>query len=266
MSQNGSSERDAEFGSSQRAASETRVFLCDDGDAVAETAAEAFVEHLAEVLAQKAEAHVVLTGGTVGIKTLAAIAVAEGLADVDFSRIHFWWGDERFVAADSADRNENQAREALLSKIQLDEAKVHAFAAAEAGLSLDEAAAAFAALVAEHSAVDEIVPEFDVVFLGMGPDGHIASLFPGKTLPDDGVAIIAEHDSPKPPQARLSFTYEALNSAHQVWFVVSGADKAEAVEVAFGDNPSALPVGRVAGRDATLWFIDEAAAASLLED
>ncbi len=251
---------------SDNAASETRVFLCDDGDTVAETAAEAFVEHLTEVLEQKAEAHVVLTGGTVGIKTLAAIAEADGVEDLDFTRIHFWWGDERFVAADSADRNENQAREALLSKINLDVGKVHAFAAADAGISLDQAAAAFAELVAEHAAVDEIVPEFDVVFLGMGPDGHIASLFPGKAQPAAGVAIIAEHDSPKPPPARLSFTYEALNSAHQVWFVVSGADKANAVEVAFGDNPASLPVGRVAGRDATLWFIDEAAAASLLAE
>jgi 6-phosphogluconolactonase len=248
------------------AASETRVFLCDDGDAVAATAAEAFVEHLTEVLAQKAEAHVVLTGGTVGIKTLAAIAVADGVQDVDFERIHFWWGDERFVAADSADRNQNQANDALLTKIKLDPAKVHGFASTDSGLSLDEAAAEFAAHVAEFAAVDEIVPEFDVVFLGMGPDGHIASLFPGKPAPKAGVAIIAEHDSPKPPPARLSFTYEALNSAHQVWFVVSGADKAEPVGVAFGDDPSSLPVGRVAGRDATLWFIDEAAAQSILPE
>jgi len=246
--------------------SETRVFLCDNGQAVADTAAEAFVEHLTEVLEQKAEAHVVLTGGTVGIKTLASIAVAEGVEQLDFTRIHFWWGDERYVAADSADRNENQAREALLSKVTLDPAKVHGFASTDSGLSLDEAAAQFAAHVAEFAAVDEIVPEFDVVFLGMGPDGHIASLFPGKPAPKAGVAIIAEHDSPKPPPARLSFTYEALNSAHQVWLVVSGADKAEPVGVAFGEDPTALPVGRVAGRDATLWFIDEAAAASLLEE
>ena len=246
--------------------SETQVLLCDDADAVAETAAEAFVEHIAEVLEHKAEAHVVLTGGTVGIKTLAAIAESANVAAIDFTRVHFWWGDERFVAADSADRNENQAREALLSRISLDEAKVHAFAAADSGLSLAEAAATFAAHVAKFAAVDEIAPDFDVVFLGIGPDGHIASLFPGKAEPSDGVAIIAEHDSPKPPSARLSFTFEALSSAHQVWFVVAGADKAEAVEVAFGDDAHRLPVGRVEGRDATIWFVDEAAGASLLED
>jgi len=246
--------------------SETQVLLCDDAEAVAETAAETFIEHIAEVLEQKAQAHVVLTGGTVGIKTLVAIAESKNVCDVDFSRVHFWWGDERFVQADSADRNELQARDALLSKISIDEAKVHAFGASDNEAGLDAAAASFATQVAEFAAVDEIVPEFDVVFLGIGPDGHVASLFPGKPAPKAGVAIIAEPDSPKPPSARLSFSYEALNSAHQVWFLVAGADKANAIEVAFGDEPESLPVGRVEGRDLTLWFIDEAAGAALLQD
>ncbi len=246
--------------------SEIQVLLCDDAAAVAETAAEAFIEHIVEVLEQKSEAHVVLTGGTVGIKTLAAIAASANVNEVDFTRIHFWWGDERFVAADSADRNELQARDALLSKIKIDETKVHAFGASDSGLTLDAAATSFAEHVAGLAAIEEIVPEFDVVFLGIGPDGHIASLFPGKAEPVSGVAVIAEPDSPKPPPARLSFTYEALSSAHQVWFVVAGADKADAVSVAFGEDSRSLPVGRVEGRDATLWFIDEAAGAVLVED
>jgi 6-phosphogluconolactonase len=246
--------------------SDIQVLLCDDADAVAETAAESFIEHITEVLEQKSEAHVVLTGGTVGIKTLAAIAASARISEVEFNRVHFWWGDERFVAADSAERNELQAREALLSKINIDESKLHAFGASDAGLSLAEACAVFSREVAEHAAIDEIVPEFDVVFLGIGPDGHIASLFPGKAKPAPGVAVIAEPDSPKPPSARLSFSYEALNSAHQVWFLVAGADKAQAVSVAFGEEPESLPVGRVEGRDVTLWFIDEAAGAALLDD
>jgi 6-phosphogluconolactonase len=93
----------------------------------------------------------------------------------------------------------------------------------------------------------------------MGPDGHIASLFPGKPEPTAGVWVIAESDSPKPPAQRLSFTYEALNSADEVWFVVSGADKQDAVAVAMGDNPTELPVGRVHGITLTQWFIDSTA-------
>ena len=244
---------------------DTQVLLCDDAAAVAETAAEMFIEHLTKVLEQKAEAHVVLTGGTVGIKTLVAIAENAQVSEIDFTRVHFWWGDERFVASDNSDRNELQAREALLSKISLNETKVHAFPSSELGMNLDQAAASFAAQVAEHAAIDEIVPDFDVVFLGIGPDGHVASLFPDKVEPAEGEAVFAEPDSPKPPSQRLSFSYEALNSAHQVWFVVAGADKAAAVAVAFGEHPELLPVGRVEGRDATLWFIDDAAAAQAFE-
>lgn len=244
---------------------DTQVLLCDDAQAVAQTAADMFIEHLVNVLEQKPEAHVVLTGGTVGIKTLAAIANHVSVGEVDFKQVHFWWGDERFVEAGSPDRNELQAREVLLSKIVLDESKVHAFPASDEGLNLKEAALRFNDVVESFAAVDEIVPEFDVVFLGIGPDGHVASLFPGKAEPSEGVAVIAESNSPKPPSERLSFSFEALNSAHQVWFVVAGADKADAVAVAFGEAPESLPVGRVEGRDATLWFIDEAAGAQVFE-
>jgi 6-phosphogluconolactonase len=93
----------------------------------------------------------------------------------------------------------------------------------------------------------------------MGPDGHVASLFPGKPEPQSGVLVMAEHDSPKPPPQRLSFTYEALNSANEVWFVVAGADKQDAVSVAMGDSPQNLPVGRVHGKVLTQWFIDSTA-------
>jgi 6-phosphogluconolactonase len=100
-------------------------------------------------------------------------------------------------------------------------------------------------------------------FMGMGPDGHIASLFPGKLTPESGIDVIAEHDSPKPPPQRLSLTYEAINRIDEIWFTVAGADKADAVAVAFSANPDALPVGRVHGAKRNVWFIDEAASAKI---
>ncbi|CAB4636144.1 unannotated protein [freshwater metagenome] len=224
-----------------------------DGQSVARNAAEAFFVKMDEVLAAKPEAHVAITGGTVGIATLAEIALNERAASFDFNRINFWWGDERFVASDSADRNSVQAHNALFSKIQIDSAKLHQFPSADNGLTLDEAAAQFAAYV------EDVRPHFDLVFLGMGPDGHINSLFPGKPTPAPGVQIIAEHDSPKPPPQRLSFTYEAMNAADEIWFTVAGADKADAVNVAFGDDPTSLPVGRVHGKIKTVWFVDQTA-------
>ena len=227
-----------------------------DGQSVARNAAEAFFVKMDEVLTSKPEAHVAITGGTVGIATLAEIAANERAATFDFNRINFWWGDERFVAADSGDRNAVQARNALFSKIQIDPSKLHEFPSADNGLTLDAAAEQFSTYVAE------IRPHFDLVFLGMGPDGHINSLFPGKPTPAPGVQIIAEHDSPKPPPQRLSFTYDAMNAADEIWFTVAGADKADAVSVAFGDDPTSLPVGRVHGKMKTVWFVDQTAGAT----
>ena len=224
-----------------------------DGASVARNAAKAFFEKMDEVLAEKAEAHVAITGGTVGIATLAEIAANPRAASFDFNRINFWWGDERFVPAADGDRNALQAHNALFSKITIDSSKLHPFPSADNGLNLDEAAAQFAKYVAS------VKPHFDLVFLGMGPDGHINSLFPGKPTPAAGVQIVAEHDSPKPPPQRLTFTYEAMNAADEIWFTVAGADKADAVNVAFGDDPTSLPVGRVHGVKRTVWFVDQTA-------
>lgn len=227
-----------------------------DGASVAKNAAEAFFEKMDLVLGSKPKAHVAITGGTVGIATLAEIALHPRAKDFDFNKIDFWWGDERFVASDSADRNAVQAHTALFSKIKIDAENLHVFPSSDNGLSLDDAAEIFAA----H--VDAVKPNFDLVFLGMGPDGHINSLFPGKPMPAAGVQIIAEHDSPKPPPQRLSFTYDAMNSADEIWFTVAGADKADAVNVAFGDDPKSLPVGRVQGVSKTVWFVDQTAGAT----
>ena len=220
---------------------------------VASAAADAFYKKLDEILATKPQAHVVLTGGTVGIATLAAIGDHELAKATNFSRVNFWWGDERFVASESPDRNSGQARAALLKKIAVDESKIHEFPSADEGLTLDAAARLFA----EHFSA--VAPQFDLVFMGMGPDGHICSLFPGKPTPPVGVSVIAEHNSPKPPPERLSFTYEAINTADEIWFLVAGSDKQEAVSVAFGDEPESLPVGRVHGKLKTVWFVDDGA-------
>jgi 6-phosphogluconolactonase len=168
---------------------------------------------------------------------------------MDWAKVHVWWGDERFVERNSGDRNELQARNALLDHIDIPAENLHAFPASNEGLSLDEAAGEFRK---EVSGVN-----FDILLLGIGPDGHVASLFPGKEASGD--LVVAEHDSPKPPPMRLSLSYEAINSAREVWFTVAGADKQNAVATAFGENPEQLPVGRVRGRERTVWFVDATA-------
>jgi 6-phosphogluconolactonase len=216
-----------------------------DAEETATGAAKALATKIGELAATQDRVDVVVTGGTVGILTLAKLRDES----VDYAKVHIWWGDERFVAKDSPDRNELQARNALLDHIEIARANLHPFPASDEGLSLDAAAAEFDR---EVTGV-----QFDVLLLGIGPDGHIASLFPGKNA--EGHLIVAEHDSPKPPPQRLSFSYELINSAKEVWFTVAGSDKQDAVAVAFGDEPAALPVGRVGGTEKTVWFVDSSA-------
>ena len=225
-----------------------------DAESLAKAAAEAFVTKLADLTAEKSVVNVMLTGGTIGIATLSAIAEREDAHLLDWSKVHIWWGDERFVAADSVDRNAVQARKAMLDRLPVTEANIHEFAANDGLISLDDAASLFAAELAS------LKPQFDLAFVGMGPDGHICSLFPGKAMPPAGELVIAEHDSPKPPPQRLSFTYEAMNSVDELWFVVAGADKSPAVATVFGDEPESLPAGRVRGVKKTIWFVDQTAA------
>lgn len=222
-----------------------------DAKELAATAANDFVVKLGELLSSKPEVHVQITGGTIGIATLAAIADIPDAHLLDWSRVHVWWGDERFVAADSADRNAVQAKNALFKKLPT--TNLHEFPAADQGLNLHEAANFFTAEVAA------IKPHFDVALVGMGPDGHICSLFPGKPDLASGLQVMAEADSPKPPPERMSFTYEAMNQVDEIWFVVAGADKQDAVSVAFGDDPQSLPVGRIRGAKKTVWYVDQAA-------
>ena len=226
-------------------------------DQTAIAAANAAIERIVEVLQTRDEIHIGVTGGTVGIKTLAVWNLHPRRDEIDYSRVHFWWGDERFVASDSPERNFNQAWDALLKNIEVPRQNLHEFPAADENLTLDEAAVIFA----QHWA--DVNPEIDFAFMGMGPDGHIASLFPGKQPPTAGVSVIAEHDSPKPPPQRLSLTYEAINGIREIWFTVAGADKAEAVSVAFSSQPQRLPVGQVFGAERNVWFIDSAAAAGI---
>jgi 6-phosphogluconolactonase len=121
-------------------------------------------------------------------------------------------------------------------------------------------AAAYAAELREHGSGD-----FDVVMLGIGPDGHIASLFPGFPQLDvtDRIAV-GVTGSPKPPPERISLTFPALNRAHSVWFLVSGDGKAGAVAQALGGaDPHDIPAAGVTGHDETIWFLDRAAASHL---
>jgi 6-phosphogluconolactonase len=235
------------------------VLRFSDAKSVAQGTAKSALELIATLQRTQETVHLMVTGGTVGILTLAEMLELANTSAVDFKRIDWWWGDERFVESTSPDRNENQARDALLNHIEIDEARVHSFASSDNGLTLAQAVQQFEIEISKVTGSAKVLPKFDLVFLGMGPDGHIASLFPGKPAIEPGVLVLAEADSPKPPPERLTFSYEALNQADRIWFTIAGADKANAVASAFSDDKISLPVDRVEGRLSTIWFVDEAA-------
>lgn len=223
---------------------------------------EIFEETVKDLLLQQENVHVVLTGGTVGIALLENIDPTHKL---DWKRIHLWWGDERFVPAGHPDRNEGQATAALIHRLPIPAENVHRMPASDAGLTLDEAVDAYDDELAQFWPE---LPEFDITFLGVGPDAHIASLFPGlEGIEVDDRAVIAVRNSPKPPAERISLTLPALNNTKNVWVVASGADKADAIYAAFtSESASEAPVSAVEGTEETVFFTDEAAASRLIDE
>jgi len=244
------------------------VLVHRDPDVLAQAVAARLVTHLVDAQAAAGSANIVLTGGGIGVAALAALGASPARGAVDWSRLDVWWGDERFLPSGHADRNETQARAALLDPVRMPSHRVHAMPASDGPDGPDpEAAAARYAAELESAARPEHhgpVPAFDLLLLGVGPDGHTASLFPELAGVHDERPVVAVRGAPKPPSTRISLGFSALNAARDVWFVVAGADKAGAVALALaGAGRSQVPAAGVHGRRRTLWLLDRAAAAGL---
>jgi 6-phosphogluconolactonase len=238
---------------------EPRVEVHDDAAGLATAVAGELLSRLADAQAAGGVPQIALTGGTIAEDIHREIARLSPPSEVDWGRVVVWWGDERFVPADSPDRNSGQARAAFLDAVGADPANVHPMPSTGDAADVDAGAAAYASSLREHGS-----GEFDVVMLGIGPDGHIASLFPGfPQLDDDGIAV-GVTGSPKPPPERISLTFAALNRARSVWFLVSGAGKASAVASALGGaDLHEVPAAGASGREETIWFLDREAASQL---
>lgn len=228
-----------------------------DEPVLASAIAGRLITALTDAQAASGTASVVLTGGGIGIGTLAAVAANPARDAVDWSRVDFWWGDERFLPSGDQERNETGARLALLEHVPADAARVHPMAAADGpdGDDVDAAAARYAARLPES---------FDVLLLGIGPEGHIASLFPGRPELTDERTVLAVRNSPKPPPTRISLTYGPIRSAREVWILAAGESKADAIAaVAAGAAPSDCPAAGAHGTDRTLLLVDREAASKL---
>ncbi|MGN0065151.1 MAG: 6-phosphogluconolactonase [Nocardioides sp.] len=204
--------------------------------------------------------YVSLTGGSLVPLFHAEVVRRSHDSSVDFTRVEWWWGDERYVGLDDADRNDLDALTTLLAPLGVPAHRIHRVPGPDTSASVEEAAEAYAHEV-RHSAGHE----WEVVVLGMGPDGHVASLFPHHpaTSVTDAIAV-AVHDSPKPPPERVSLTFEAFERSRAVMYLVAGAEKAEALARAQTPGPVVdCPARAVRGQEETVWFVDSAAASSL---
>ncbi len=232
----------------------------DDADTLVGDVASALLDRLESAQARGEVPQIGLTGGTIAESLHRELARRAPDSSVDWSRVVFWWGDERFVPAGSPDRNARQAREALLDHVPVDPANVHEVPASDQVDTAEESAEAYSAALREHGA-----GSFEVLMLGIGPDGHCASLFPGHPglAARDAIAV-AVHDSPKPPPDRVTLTFEAMERCRSVWFIASGEGKAEAVARALAADGTVeeTPARGVRG-DETVWWLDEDAASAL---
>lgn len=214
--------------------------------------ARRFLGVLQQLQAEGRTPQVVLTGGGIASQIYQEVAAQAPDVDVDWTSVDFWWGDERYLDRDADERNAQQARRELLHRVGA--TRIHEMPSTNSACSVDEAARAYAAEVSDVASAG-----FDLTLLSMGPDGHVASLFPGSSLLDDhehlAVGVIA---SPKPPAERITLTLDALNRSERIWLFAVDSGPGGAKEEAFGRvlaNDPAIPATRVHGVAETIWFV-----------
>lgn len=239
------------------------VIVHRDADLLAAATAARLATRLVDAQHARGDASVVLTGGGVGTAVLAALAASPARDAIEWGRLDVWWGDERYLPAGDPERNETSAREALLDAVPLDPARVHPMGASD-GPDRDDpeaAAARYADALARAARPGRALPRFDVLMLGIGPEGHVASIFPESPAAHEERTVTAVRGCPKPPPTRVTLTLPAVTSADEVWLLAAGAGKADAVTLALsGAGPVQIPAAGAVGGVRTLWLLDRAAA------
>lgn len=234
----------------------TRIF--DNRQQMVEACAAWLVNRIAQTQGRFA---IALSGGSTPKPLYALLATPDISRRIPWDRVHVFWGDERCVPADHPDNNARMAREALLSHVPIPPANIHAIPTEG---EPEAAAAAYQRTLQDFygaSTLDPSRPLFDVNLLGMGDDGHTASLFPGAPQLDEASAWVVAVRNQK-PETRITLTYPALASARTVLFMVEGAVKEPALTRVFaGDR--ALPAARVHADGEVIWYLDRSAAPGL---
>jgi 6-phosphogluconolactonase len=240
------------------------VYLCADAAELARTAARCFVDWAWQSIAKDGNFNVALSGGSTPQELYRLLATPEFRAQVDWPRVHLFWGDERAVPPDRSESNYGMVRRELLLRVPIPGSNVHRMEAEDPHIG--RAAQNYEAVLRRFLPVDDRgLPRFHLVFLGVGPDGHTASLFPGSKLLRETSRWVSTPMVAKLGSRRMTLTLPVLEAARRVVFLVAGAEKASILrEVLCGHPDPPLPAQMVKPREGErLFFVDQAAAVML---
>ena len=240
------------------------VHILPDAAALARAAADSFADAAIAAVALRGRAAIALSGGSTPRRMGELLALPPYRGDVPWDRLEIFWGDERWVPEDDPESNAGVAKRTFLDKVPVPSAQIHPFLTMH--VRPDQAAQAYAATILSVLGSHAGVPRFDLVLLGMGDDGHTASLFPGTEALRERSALVVAHDVPKLHATRLTLTPPVLNAGRQVVFLVTGADKAQTLSAVLEGpvRPEELPAQLVRPVDGTLrWLVDRDAASRL---
>ncbi len=241
-----------------------------DAEDLATATAARIATTVAQLQAEFGSASIVLTGGRIAGGLMFALADPIIADSIDWSRLDLWWGDERYLRAGDPERNDHLADTRLLPQVTIPEERIHRVLGPEASESAEDAARTYAQEIesAATSRARDGRPAFDIVLLSIGPDGHVASLFPETaSLRSDAITLVI-HDSPKPPPVRVTLGYTALNDCTESWLLASGGEKAAVIDLMLtqGAGPLQIPAAGICAQLRTLLLIDESAASKLATD
>lgn len=228
-----------------------RIVQLSSPEVLAARCAERLMQTLIGLQDKQETVHLCLTGGQIANQLYTDFATLVPQSRLDPSRLQLWWGDERFVPLSHPDRNSQRTLSILARTLPISSANTHLMPAVDGKADPMEAAFAYA------EDLDQVV--FDICLLGVGQDGHVASIFPNHPSMDATGKVIGVTNSPKPPAERISLTLPTLNKSKSIWLIAAGEEKRDAVRGGINRDPG-LPVGHIQAAESTLWWIDDAAA------
>jgi len=239
------------------------VTIFPDVEQLSRSAADYIVRVAHEAIADHGQFTLALSGGSTPKKLYGLLATEPYRNQIDWSKVEIFWSDERCVSPDDSESNYRMANEVMLSKLPIPTEHIHRTPADQP--DRDAASLAYTQEMKRTSGTDD-VPQFDLIQLGMGPEGHTASLFPHQASLREQQRLVMPVSVPKPPPDRLTFTPRLINAASHILFLVTGAEKEDAVAAVLegADQPDEYPAQVVRPlRGEVTWMLDTTAAGKL---